>query len=515
MTIFAARPALVATAALALLASAAPALAAPSALLRCDGYGRRQTPGEQVGRGLVVLGTLGLFGSAEADNPGARETGENAIAACTEALTDSRTTGNPVRRAEVLLMRGVRQYEMGRFDEAIADARAARTVALPPLVRSHFDRNIGATTLMLEAIARLAQNNQPEAERLATEAANARPYGFFMTEVALRIQGLTPQISAEEKPLLDRLWRVYPNVMPVQHMEAAGQWKEAAAAMATLVSLFSKPNVVVLARQAAVQALAGDNDGTAATLARVGQDIDELAAKATGTDEAAQTAAQQVARADEMVQLARAQLALNQGKPDEARNFLAGRPRWLAPASLTAPIIANVQARALGAAPGLDPAKIRADAIKVARDGLSGKGVLNLLVTGLPRWEEPNEAQEFGEQMVPTSKLMQPKPARDGAATSILASRSAAIDTVAEALLVAAARTAAKRGQDRFAVVAHVALPGTSRVGLTGRVGLLEFVTPADALFAGQQGRAIMVGEIESALGGLYRLPPPPSQPPR
>ena len=46
------------------LLSAVPVLAAPSALIRCDGYGRRQTPGEQVGRGLLVLGTLGLFGSA-------------------------------------------------------------------------------------------------------------------------------------------------------------------------------------------------------------------------------------------------------------------------------------------------------------------------------------------------------------------------------------------------------------------------------------------------------------------
>jgi hypothetical protein len=77
----------------ALLLAAAPALAEPSALLKCDGYGRRQTPGEQLGRGLVVLGTLGLFGSAEADNPSARKAGEEGITACTEALTDSRTTG--------------------------------------------------------------------------------------------------------------------------------------------------------------------------------------------------------------------------------------------------------------------------------------------------------------------------------------------------------------------------------------------------------------------------------------
>lgn len=72
------------------------ASAAPSALIRCNGYGRRQMPGEQVGRGILILGTLGLFGSAEADQPAAREAGEAGVRACTKALTDSRTTGNPV-----------------------------------------------------------------------------------------------------------------------------------------------------------------------------------------------------------------------------------------------------------------------------------------------------------------------------------------------------------------------------------------------------------------------------------
>jgi hypothetical protein len=268
----------------ALLLAAAPALAEPSALLKCDGYGRRQTPGEQLGRGLVVLGTLGLFGSAEADNPSARKAGEEGITACTDALNDSRTTGNPVRRAEVLLMRGVRQFEMGRFEQAIADAKAARAVELAPLVRSHFDRNIGPSTSILEALARLSQNNQAEAERLSAAAANARPNATFLTEEALRIMALTPEITADERQLLDRLWRLLPNVRQSQHQEGAGEWAGAAASMKTLVAMLQKPGVVTLARQATVQALAGDTAGAEVTLARVGQDIDELAAKAGGTD---------------------------------------------------------------------------------------------------------------------------------------------------------------------------------------------------------------------------------------
>ncbi|WP_193743292.1 hypothetical protein [Sandarakinorhabdus sp. AAP62] len=494
----------------ALLLAAAPVWAAPSALLKCDGYGRRQTPGEQVGRGLVILGTLGLFGSAEADNPAAREAGEKGITACNEALTDSRTTGNPVRRAEVLLMRGVRHFEMGRFDDALADAKAARAVELTPLVRAHFDKNIGASTLMLEAFAMLSKGNQAEAERLSFMAANARPNATFLTEEALRIMALTPEISADERQLLDRFWRMMPNVRHSQHLDGAGEWKNAAASLSTLVGVLQKPGVVTLSRQAAVQALAGDSAAAEATLARVGQDIDELAAKAGGTDQAAQTAAQQVARADELVQLAKAQLALNKGQLEEAKGFLAGRPRWLSPASLTAAIVGNVQAKAgAGAATGVDPAKIRSDATKVARDGLTGKGVLNLLVTMLPRWEDPDTAQEFGKAMLPTAKTMQPKPVRDGAATGITSARMAALDTATEALLVAAARATKAKGQDRFAVLINFVVPGTARVGLSSRVGILEFVTPADPLFAAQEDRSLKVVDIEAALGSQYKAPDP------
>ncbi|WP_164155690.1 ATP-binding protein [Sandarakinorhabdus rubra] len=494
----------------AMMLAAAPALADPSALIKCDGYGRRQTPGEQVGRGILILGTLGLFGSAEKDMPSARLTGDAAIAACTEALTDQRTTGNPVRRAEVLMMRGVRQFEMGRFEEAIADARAARSIELTPLVRAHFDRNVGPATVMLEAFARLSQNNQAEAERLAFQAANARPNGTFLAEEALRIMALTPEVPADERQLLDRLSRLLPNVRQSQHLEGAGEWPAAAATMQQLVSIASKPGVVLLARQAAVQALAGDTAGAEATLARVGQDIDELAAKAGGTDQAAQTAAQQVARADELVQLAKAQIALNKGDVEAAKGFLAGRPRWLSPASLTAAVIANVQAKGgAGAAPGVDPAKIRADATKVARDGLTGKGVLNLLVTLLPRWEDPDVAQDFGKDMLPTAKTMQPKPARDGAATLISTARLAALDTSTEALLVAAARASAAKGQDRFAIMLNLILPTTARPGLSTRLGIMEYVTPADPLFAAQANRALKVADIEAALGGQYRVPEP------
>jgi len=104
---------------------------------------------------------------------------------------------------------------------------------------------------------------------------------------------------------------------------------------------------------------------------------------------------------------------------------------------------------------------------------------------------------------------MQPKPVRDGAATGITSARAAALDTAAEALLVAAARATKAKGQDRFAVLLNFVLPSTARVGLNSRVSMIEYVTPADALFAAQEDRSLKVADIEAAMGGQYKAPDP------
>jgi hypothetical protein len=487
----------------------APAWAEPSALIKCDGYGRRQTPGEQLGRIVLITSTLGLFGSAEADQPSARKAGAEAIAACTEALTDSRTTGNPVRRAEVLLMRAIRNYEMGKLDAAWADTEAAKGVELTPLVRARFDQNIGASATFVQAIIRLTQGKQDEAEALAMQAAKARPWGVVIAEDAARVAALSPAISTDERAVLDRLNRIAPNVRRAGVLEAAGDWAGASADLAQVIAGLSKPGVIVLARHAAVMALAGDTAGAETLLARVAQEIDELAVKANGTTADARTAEQQVSRADELVQLAKAQVALNKGQTDAAKDLLAGRTRWLAIPAIAATVISNAQAKVPGAAAGIDPAKLRADATKVARDGLVEKGVLNNLVQIVPRWEDADVAGDFGKDMGPASKLMRPKPVRDGAVTLITHVRRAAADTAFEAALVAAARDAAARKADRFAVMLHFGLPRTGREGVVHTGHFIEYVLPGDKLFEAQANRAITVAEVERALGADYSAPVP------
>lgn len=499
---------------------AAPALAkAPSSLVRCDGYGRRVGVGENLARLPLVIGTLGLFGAPEADNPLARETGEKGVFACTEALTDARVTGNPIRRGEVLLMRGVRNFETGNLDAAAADAEAAAAITLPAEVTPWYDRTVKLSALLLAAHVRLAQNRDDEAETLAAQAVAARPWSPFVLNEALRIMAVSPAIGNAEAPLLDRAMLLSVSTLRAQARERAGDWAGAASDLAALIKSIEKPDVVQLARLAVLQALAGDRASAEATLATAQQQVDELAATAGGTDSKAQDAAQRVARADELMQLARAQLALAAGKTEDARALLLGRSRWLAPAPIAATVIANVQARLPAGAIPSDPAKLRGDAAKVARDAITTKSVVPAMAIGWPRWEDPDTAAALGRDLTtrpPPGGAARPgsvvkiERVREDGATLVRMSRLAFIDTGYEAALLLAARTAREAGAERFAVIERGSGFRVGREGLTSGIAQLVVVTPRDRLWAGQEGRSLAVADVEAALAPLFPAPVPP-----
>ncbi len=484
--------------------------AAPSALLRCDGYGGRRSTAEGLARATLILGTLGLFGSPEADEPGARQAGEKGIAACTEALDDERVRGNPVRRGEVLLMRGIRQFETEHYDSAWADAEAVMTADVPYLVRPAYNRTLGASALLLKAHIRVVQSRQEEAEALAAEAAARRPWGILVAGEAMRVMGQSPAISPAEQQLLDRLWRVSPSLATIAPREAAGDWAGAARDLDALIKGWPSGNELSSARLALDLALAGDTKAAETTLASVQDGIDLLATKATGTDAAAQSAAQTVARADELVQLAKAQLALMAGKLDDAKIILGGRARWLSPAPLVAAVVANAQAKLGRGGPGslgLDPAKLVADGRAASRTDLVGKNKIAVMVLSWPRWEAPELQSDLGRDLSTPNKVVQDA-ARDGKVWSVQVNRFASFDMGAEAILVAAAGAARAKGKDRFAIVQRGEDKRLTREGLSVAATTVYLVFPGDAMWAAQAGRAISVAEVEAQLAPLFPVPP-------
>lgn len=513
---------------------AAPALAKPpTALVRCDGYGGRRGGAESFARSLAVLGTLGLIGGAEPDNPEARDSGEKGLAACTEALTDPRVTGNMIRRAEVLLMRGVRNFEMGNFDAAVADADAVQAIALPPQLAPAYARSLKVSALLLSAQARLGQKRDAEAEALAVQAADLRPFAPLILTEALAILAVSPGISVDEARLLDRIMALAPTMLRVQAREAAGDWRGAASDYPVYFSTgfgpVEKPDVVLASRQAVVKALAGDRAGAEATLAEVQQRIDELAASASGTDAKAQEAAQKVARADELTQLARAQLAVLAGRIDEARSLLSGRSRWLAPAPIVTAVATNISAR-MPPMPPMPPSMMPpgyrppADAVATARAARSNSDALKRMTDYWPRWEDIDVASGFGRDLASRPSTVTIQRVRDDGATIIQVDRAAFADTAYEAALLLAARTASAQGASRFAVMARATavdvyddayrpkrVGGFSldRTGLMNDVEVLQIVTPSDRLWSGHDGHSLAVADVEAALGPLFPAPVP------
>ncbi len=495
-----------------LLGTSAPLLAAPSALLRCDGYGRRVTTGESVARGIVVLGTLGILGSAEADQPGARESGDKGITACTEAMSDQRVTGNPVRRAEVFLARGIRNYEMGNLDAAYADATSALSVELPPELKVNFDRTIGVSGRLLQSTVRYAEGKVDQAETLALAAAAQRPWGNFSIEEALKILMLSPAISPAEAKLLDRHFQLWLGTLRASAREAAGDWAGAASDYDVVIKSRLEGDELIEARRAAVLALAGDNAGAETALKAVRQRIDELATKAGGTDQAAQTAAQKVARADELVQLARAQLALNAGKLDDVKAVLGGRERWLAPAPIVAKVIANAQAK-LGAGGigslSLDPDKVIADALQVRITEISGKKRAGFMMIAWPRWEGGEVGADFGKDIALPTPQVKPEMVRDGKAQLAGLNRTGFVDTSGEAMLVLAAQMAGAGSKPAFAILQRNSSLRLPREGLSEAMERWQLVYPGDTLWDSQKARAITVLDIESEIAPMYPKPPP------
>jgi hypothetical protein len=494
--------------------AAAPAAAAPGWLVQCDGYNRRISDAESFGRGLLTLGTLGIIGSQEANKPTGFETGEKGVEACTRALESKELTGNPIRRSEVLAARALHNLGLGRADAALADADAAAAVPMPPQAQVAFDRTLKPSLQIVRAQALVALGRQADAETAALEAIRLRPWASFNLERAGAILGLTPTISPDEQAALDRAARAsLPGLRQrADRLSAAGDHAGAARDMAALIAAIEvnnpEPETTLYARLAAERALAGDSAAKAAVDAAQAK-VDALAPIAQGTDDKAQKAAQQVARSDEMIALARAELARREGRTAEAQALLSGRTRWLAPASVTADVIAAAN-KAYGPAwrAPVDPDKLIADDLRVRREKLSAKEETRLAVVMLPRFEPMDTFTDLGGYLA-RGEGVKAEPKQDGKVLRLSFSRKAAgLNTLEEWMLLASARQARQQGADRFAVVSAGALPQLGREGVTALVAVSNIALPAGAMlpvYKAQQDRSLSVDEIEAALARLPR----------
>ncbi len=498
---------------LGLLLGATAVEAAPSDLLKCDGYGGRRSGGETAARAVAIIATLGILGSPEADNPGAKLSGSEGAAACGAALIDDRVKNNPVRRGEVLLGMSIHQLEAGLPKAAFETAVLARAVETDPAQKAAFDRTIGVSALVVQAYARLADNDEAAAEALAAQAVAARPYAQSINDHALFIMGLTPAISPAEAAALDRRTRLRSAgaFLRSERRIAAGDWQGASADLRRSVALdtVASPDLVAEAMLATALAANGATAEAEAMLATLKEHSDLAAGGATDA------VAVKVQRADEIARLARIQLALNLGQFADAKLLIAAQTRWLVSPPLVAGVLAN--ARAKGIATVDDPAKLLENAIAAQRKILTSSSFAERLMGRLPRWEDDwpvlarnllnkaNAKVEVNRERLGTEVIFTPR-------------GDAFADSLTEAALLTIGRMAAEAGTDRFAVVRDARIYGgeggsgktaVARQGEVANVQLIGWIKSGDPAWAGQADRALTIADLERDLGGFYPRPVP------
>ncbi len=484
---------------------------AQSALVKCDGYPRRVDAAESVARGVLALGTLGITGMGERQNLSARLKGEPGIKACTEALADPVLTGNAIRRAEVYLARGIHSLGVGRPADAERDARAGLQVELPASQQPQAARTLYPSLKLLAAVARVSQGDQTGAEALALEAMALRPGGWLPHQEGFSILALSPDLSDGEAAALDRrsLLSSATVALRAKHRLGARDFKGAATDYRLVRDAAKEPWAQLFAQLALAQALAGDTAGADASMMQAQEAADKLAIVAQGNGAEARDAAQNVSRADEFIVLARARQAVSAGKLDEARGLLSARTRWLVPAEWVAPVL-ELAGAGKGWASPVDPVKLLADARKAAAEKVHGKEAPERLMMLLPRFEGSDPASDIGKAMAkPAGSGLKTAALRDDSTLAItLSGRLAQVDTQEEALLLAAARQAQKRGMPRFAVLGtNMNYMSLQREGPSSAGGAIEIVFPEGpgaGLYERQANRSLDPASVVAEFGPLF-----------
>ena len=489
---------------------AAAAQATPSELLKCDGYGGRRSGGENAARAVAIIATLGILGSPEGDNPSARLSGAEGVAACNAALTDERVKGNPIRRGEVYLALAIHQLDAGTAQAAVENAGLARRVEVDATQRAAFDRTVGASAWLVEAFANLSQGRQDAAEAAAAQAIAARPYGQAVNEFASLVLGLSPAISPAEAAALDRFVRMRRSgsYQRAERRIAAGDWQGATLDLRRSTGLQTgDADIVAEAMLATTLAASGANAEADAVLATLKEHSDLAAA--TGTD----AVAVRVQRADEIAKLARIQLALNRGEVADAKLLIAAQTRWLVSPALVAAVLSN--ARAKGIVTSDDPAKLRENAKNAQVKLLTSSDFAKRLMGRLPRWEDDWPA--LSKALLEKSHV-KIETVREHLGTDVFFTpgRDVFADSLSEAALLTVARMAAEAGNDRFAVVrdgrTYGALVNKTAVARQGEIAsaqLIGWIGPKETVWPGQADRAFNVADLERDLGGFYPKPEP------
>ena len=184
--------------------------AEPSFWVKCDGLPKPESLGLQTAKAGITILTGGLYALA-IEEGGQPLAGAAGVAACSQVLADPALDPFWARRVSLLRSRAMHNVEAGDLDAGLKDLEATRLASEGHVDDVAFNRSLGVSTKLFEAALLAKRGRGAEAERLAMEAANARPYSARIQTLAAAIFAIDPALAPDEDRLLSRRASLQPD----------------------------------------------------------------------------------------------------------------------------------------------------------------------------------------------------------------------------------------------------------------------------------------------------------------
>lgn len=197
------------------MASIAPAQANSddegSVYVQCDGRPNTASALGTVARLIAITAVIGLFlPPEETADASKRKEGAEGVAACDAALNGEEQAKDGGRRIELFYGRAIHNMELERWDDAIADLRAAEADQPELIATEAFQRSLALTSLNLEAMALTGKGDYAAAHAKALEAGRKAPYDLmFMLHIYFIIQ-MSGEWDEPTRQYADQLVKLYP-----------------------------------------------------------------------------------------------------------------------------------------------------------------------------------------------------------------------------------------------------------------------------------------------------------------
>ena len=342
----------------------------------CDGRMKPKSKEDGM-RGEAAISGYSFLGGRTA-NP------KTKIDACNRALANPKLLpGQTLRKAHLLRARAAAYLEQGEYQTALVDLDAAETVLTPIAQEPFHRRSMGASLLLLRALAKAGAGELDEAARLADEAKALRPYAVQVQFAAAMVRHAARPIREPSPSPWGELIRLEPGLRRLtigREAEVANFAGVVEAAKAAPIAWPDKPvgPYALLATQgpgaefasaldasvhlAYAQAATGDVAASRETIALVREKIAGMTAAPKKIPAAAESAAPTAvdpmieltkAFVEPRLRLAEARIALAEGRTDEAREAVIGPKLAMNAAALE---LVEALAKA-GAFPGGSPLK--------------------------------------------------------------------------------------------------------------------------------------------------------------